>query len=280
MKRSVFFILCLALVLLAAFWAAGRPLSVINSEAMGTLLTVKGEKGGLAVAEIRRLEHLFSRFDPSSEVSRINAAAGRYPVAVSTETFFAIEQAIGVSRRSDGAFDITLGRGGSYRDILLARSGRTVFLKKRGMMIDLGGIGKGYAIECARRLLRSRGVNKALLDMRSSIAVIGGPWKIGLQDPQNPDRMLLTIVLHDGDALSTSGQYEQPGHIIDPRNGRKADACLSATVITGDAGMADAFSTAVFVLGPVKGMGLLKKIDARGIIITKSGKMITNGKIV
>jgi thiamine biosynthesis lipoprotein len=111
--------------------------------------------------------------------------------------------------------------------------------------------------------------------MHSSIAVIGGPWKIGILDPRN-QKILGTVVLNDGEALSTSAQYEQPGHITDPRSGRPAGNCLSVTVITGDAALADALSTAVFVLGPVEGMKLIKKFKAEAVIVDKNGKVYDN----
>ena len=84
--------------------------------------------------------------------------------------------------------------------------------------------------------------------------------------------LLGTVILNDGDALATSGQYEQPGHIIDPRTGKKADKCLSVTIIAKDAGLADALSTAVFVLGPVEGMKLVKKLGVKAIIVDRNGK--------
>ena len=251
-----------------------------TSLAMGTIVTVKSHAPSPAIAEIKRLEQLFTIFNPSSEVSRINLAAGLSPIIVSPDTFNAIEQAIKVSHLSNGAFDITLGRKGNYRDIILDGKNNSVWLKKNGMKIDLGGIGKGCAVEAARGKLKARGEKKALIDMRSSIAVIGGPWKIGLQDPQKAGQTMGTIILNDGDALSTSGQYEQPGHIVDPRTGKKTGGCLGVTVITADAGLADALTTAIFVMGPEQGMALLKKTNTRGIIIAKSGKMLANGKIL
>ena len=273
------------LILLLIFLAAGAfmllaPTPVLEAEAMGTLISVRGEHGREAVAEVKRLERLLSSFDPSSEVSRINALAGIAPVKVSGKTLQIVLRSIDYSRLSGGAFDITLGRKGSFRDIVVDKSKKTVFLKNHGMKIDLGGIGKGFAIESARQLLVAKGVKKALINMRSSITAIGGPWRIGISDPTSESRALGVVVLNNGEALSTSGQYEQPGHILDPRTGRKADQCLSVTIICRDAGAADALSTAVFVLGPEKGMALLRRLNAGGIIVAKSGKMVRNTELL
>ena len=243
--------------------------------AMGTMVTVKGNGASVAIAEIKRLDHLFSKFDPSSEVSRINAAAGRSPVKVSDDTFNAIAQALWVAKLSGGAFDITLRKNGSWQDVSINKYQKTVFLKKAGIEIDLGGIGKGCAVQRAGKLLRSLGAKKALIDMRSSIAAIGGPWKIGLQDPQKSGAMMGVITLNDGDALSTSGQYEQPGHIINPLSGKVANQCISVTIVAKDAGLADALSTAAFVLGPDRGMKLIKSLPGTEcLIIDSQGKLM------
>ena len=280
MKKPLISFLLLAALILAIFWAVSNRSPIVSSEAMGTFVTVKGEHAAEAIKEIKRLDHLFSKFDPNSEVSRINAAAGRSQLKVSDDTFNAIAQAIEVSRLSEGAFDITLGRNGSWRDMLIDPDKKTIYLKKAGMKIDLGGIGKGYAVEQAREILRGKGAKKALIDMHSSIAAIGGPWRIGVTDPRAQDTVLGVVLLNDGDALSTSGQYEQPGHIIDPRTGMKADQCLSVTIIGKDAGLADALTTAVFVLGPEKGMELIIKMKVRGIIVGKSGKIVRNTQLL
>jgi thiamine biosynthesis lipoprotein len=278
MKKIIIGASFLALIIIAIFYFV--PQTVTESEAMGTFITVKGKDAGLAVSEIKRLDHLFSNFDPSSEVSLINARAGISPLKVSDDTFKVVAQSLNISRVSAGAFDITLGRGGNYRDIILDENDRTILLKRKGMKIDLGGIGKGFAVERATESLRSNKVKKALIDMRSSIAAIGGPWRIGVIDPTNESNVLGVVTLRDGDALSTSGQYEQPGHIIDPRSGRKADQCLSVTIIGKDAGQADALTTAVFVLGPESGMELISKMKVRGIIVTKSGKIVRNTELL
>jgi thiamine biosynthesis lipoprotein len=123
------------------------------------------------------------------------------------------------------------------------------------------------------------GVKSAIIDMHSSIAVIGDGWRVGIRDPREKREeqgLAGTIVLNNGEALSTSGQYEQPGHIIDPRTGRPAKKCLSVTVVAYDAALTDALSTAVFVLGPADGIKLLRKYGAKAFIIDKNGTIYDN----
>ena len=170
---------------------------------MGTWVTVSGGDAPIAFAEIKRLDKLLSKFDPSSEVSAINRAAGKGAILVSKDTFKVIAMAVDVAQQSAGAFDITLGRNGNYHDINIDNNSGKIGLKKSGVQIDLGSIGKGYAIESARRELLSKGNLKVLLNMSSSMAAIGGPWKIGVKDPRKRSRILGVVNLGDGEALST-----------------------------------------------------------------------------
>lgn len=226
-----------------------------TSKVMGTTVRIKVVGPGAphwtmrAINEINRIDRLFSKFNPDSEIGLLNRLAGRAPLQVSADTFNVLKLAEKVKRASRGAFDVKYGTQG----------------------IDLGGIGKGYAVESARRLLLKKGVRRAIIDMHSSIAVIGNGWRVGVRDPRDEGRILDVIVLNDGEALSTSAQYEQPGHIIDPRTGKPAAKCLSATVIARDAALADALSTAVFVLGPKEGMMLAEKMNVKALIVDKNG---------
>lgn len=246
MKVRASSILAIILLLAAALALGYYRLPVTaerSAQLMGTTVRIKlsapraSYLAGLALAEIRRLEHLFR------------------PVQLSSpDTKAVLKIAEKVRRASHGAFNVRF----------------------RGSTIDLGGIGKGYAVEAARRLLLNRGVKSAIIDMHSSIAVIGNGWRIAIVDPRVDKSIAGIAVLNDGDALSTSGQYEQPGHIIDPRTGKPADRCLSVTVVAKDAALADALSTAVFVLGPRDGLRLLKRYGAGAFIIGKNGKTYDN----
>jgi len=273
--RPIHLFLIFFLILAASAFAAEK-----SAEVMGTTVRVEVDEKDApelvdqALKEVRRLDKLFSRFDPASEISMINRLAGEDSLQVSSDTFKVIETAKKINELSRGAFDITLGHS---EDLLLDEKTRKVYLRRKGIKIDLGGIGKGYAVDSARGILLKRGVRSAIVDMRSSIAVIGDGWRVGVLDPKDRNRILGTVILNNGDALSTSAQYEQPGHIIDPRTGKPADKCLSVTIITQNAALADALSTATFILGPIEGMKILKLMkNVSAVIVDKSGKVYDN----
>jgi thiamine biosynthesis lipoprotein len=236
---------------------------------MGTTVRVKINGPGAphwterAIWEIKRLEGVFSRFDPHSEVSLLNRLAGKAKLQLSPDLAAVLKIAEDVRLASAGAFNIR------FHNSALGPP------QAENSALDLGGIGKGYAVESARRLLLKKGVKSAIIDLHSSIAVIGDGWRVGVRDPRTSE-VLAIVVLNNGDALSTSGQYEQPGHIVDPRTGKKADRCLSVTVVAYDAALADALSTAVFVLGPAEGRKLLERFGAKAFVIDRNGKTYDN----
>ncbi|MFA6549074.1 MAG: FAD:protein FMN transferase [Candidatus Margulisiibacteriota bacterium] len=232
-------VVSLLLVVGLATWFIFKT-SEITIPVMGTTVRVK-VSGPLAFWRARQAV---------AEIKRLEKIFR--PVTDSPDTVRVLALAEAVKKASHGAFDVRW-------------SGK----------IDLGGIGKGYAVEVARRVLLKNGVKSAIIDMHSSIAVIGDGWKIGIFDPRTKC-FFKRIVLNDKEALSTSGQYEQPGHIIDPRTGKAADKCMSVTVVCKDAALADALSTAIFVLGPTKGISLAAKIGARTLIVDKNGKTYDN----
>jgi len=263
-----------------------------------------------AFREIDRLEGLMSSFRPESEVSRINRAAGAAPVAVSPEVFEVIARSLEVSRASEGAFDITFAALGELWDfsgpkpgkapepaeiagklkrvgwsrVQLDPKARTVFLPERGMRIGLGGIAKGCIVDQALKVLQTDGVDRALVaasgDMRSFARPGQRAWKIGIQDPVRRDRLLGELEMTNL-AVATSGQYERfveiegrrYGHILDPRTGWPAAGCRSVTVLAGEAWEADALATAAFVLGPDRGMALLRsRPGVEGMIVDAEGR--------
>jgi thiamine biosynthesis lipoprotein len=257
-----------------------------------------GQHGGAAercVEALDRLEPLeaqMSVYREQSEVSRINRTAAEGPVEVEAGLAALFDRAIGHWRETDGAFDMTAGplskvwgfyrRAGGVPDQAalaeaLARVGtqrldfnaaeRTIRFHTAGMEINLGGIGKGHALDECARYLTSEGVpdflfhggHSSVLARGSRIgprAPDGGGWIVGLRHPLRPERRLAEIILRDR-ALGTSGSAAQSfyyqgkryGHILDPRTGWPADRVLSATVITPSAADADALATAFYVLG-------------------------------
>jgi thiamine biosynthesis lipoprotein len=261
-----------------------------------------------AFAEMRRIESLLSVFDPGSEFSRINAASGDRPVAVGPETFEVIRRGQEVARLTGGAFDMALGPAIRSWDFLgtghvpsaeevaklgpLCRSefirtdpaGREVFLKKRGMAIDPGGLGKGYMAERAKRVLRDRGISSGIIAASGDLVLFGKrpdgePWRIAVRHPRHRDATIASIDLTDC-AVSTSGDYERfftkegvsYHHLLDPATIFPARECQSVTVINDEGIAADAIATGAFVMGPEQGLALLDRPEAgSGIVIDRGG---------
>ena len=227
----------------------------------------------LAFERIWWIEKDFNRFRGDSQVSLLNQLAGKAPLEVSRDTFECLKLAKKMAKLTGGAFDVT---GGHDRFLELDHKTRKVFLKKKGATIDLGGIGKGYAAEVVRKLLVDKGTKSGMIDMRSSIAVFGRrTWRVGIQHPRDKERQLGVVVLGDGESLATSGDYERGQHIIDPRTGRPADKTQSVTVIGRNAAVVDALSTALFVLGPGEGIGLVESLPGtEALIVAGNGRIV------
>lgn len=288
-----------------------------SAVAMGTdiELTASAENEAVArdafdavVSEFKRIEALMSEWREGSELFRINANAGLKPVLVSDELFNVIDAGQKVSVVSDGAFDITWaamrglwdfsGRDNkvpgdaeikkrlplvNYKDVQLDYDKKTVFLKKKGMAIGLGGIAKGYAVDKAMEIVAKKGVRNAIIkaggDMRVQGAEDRRPWKIGIRDPRRKDRNFATIEMTDA-SISTSGDYERffekdgviYHHIMDPRTGYPARLAQSVTVTGPDTLTTDALSTAVFVLGAKDGLMLVESLNGiEAVIIDAEG---------
>jgi len=278
MKR----LLPLALVALALIILAFAYIMYINSPSrtfnlMGTQVTITvkdGNRGAHIEAAYKRLKELEGKLDrhaPLSEVNRINNLAGLAAASISDDTLRCVKLALLAAEKTSGAFDPTLK---NYKKIKLDMKNRTVKLLDEKLQLNLDGVGKGFAVEEARKVLRKRGVKSAMIDMRSSIAVIGQPWKIGIKHPRRKNAILEVITLEGGEAVSTSGDYEQGRHIINPKTGKPAILCQAVTVVARDAGWADALSTGIFVLGPEKGLELAKKLNIKVLIVDAKGKII------
>ena len=260
-----------------------------------------------AFAEMSRIEELMSSHLPQSEVSRLSAAPG--PMAVSPETASVIAQGLEIAARSDGAFDLGLGRLIAAWDILgehpkvpsaaaiaaalqgvgpgdIQLSGQTVSKSRPDLAMDLGSIAKGYAVDRACQLLRERGISHASVNAGGDLMLIGDregrPWRIGIQHPRKPGEVLALVELNGG-SIVTSGDYErffeQDGvryhHLLDPATGQPARGCQSVTVVAPNATLADALATAAFVLGPEKGLRFLHQWPGvEGIIVDAAGKAV------
>jgi len=265
--------------------------------------------------EFERLDSLMSVWRPGSDVLRINAAAGERAVAVSSEVREALRTARQISEWTGGKFDVTFGALSDiwkfdqdrdntipspsairarlplidYRQIEIDDRAGTVFLRRKGMRIHLGGIGKGYAVERAVAILRRAGLNDFLLqaggDLYAGGLRNGRPWRLGINDPRGPSgRSFATLDLSDG-TFSTSGDYARSfmkdgvryHHILDPATGQPARGCRSVTIVADSPLVADGLSTGVFILGPEEGMALIERLpDVEGVIVTAKNEILVS----
>ncbi len=254
-----------------------------------------------AYGEVKRVEKNLSTYDPTSELSRINAQAAEAPVRTDPEVFGLLREAVQFSRRTDGAFDPTVGplveawgffreQGRVPSDERLARARgqtgwaklaldstrRTVHFEADSLKVDLGAVGKGYALDRVTALLRRQGVEAALVGMgTSTFYAIGAPpdadgWLIRVPSPVADSATVARVRLRN-EALSTSGGDEQQftldgrtySHLLDPRTGRPVQGRLQTTVVAPRATDSDALSTALFVLGPESGREHILGKDGR-----------------
>ena len=266
---------------------------------MGTLVTIHAVRPDTESAIERafgwfdEIEQRCTRFDERSELMQLTARSGE-PVAVSAVLFEAVRFARMVAEESGGAFDPTIGhhmqargynrehRSGeivrtsvtpaadvSYRDVELDPERRTITLR-RPLLLDLGGVAKGLAIDAAVRELEP--FSDFSIDAGGDL-YLGGrnpngePWSVGIRHPRR-DRQLIDVLLVSNRAVCTSGDYERPDHIVDPRAGETAATVASATVVAPNAMLADALATAAFVMGPAAGLELLRRMGVEGLIFT------------
>ncbi|MDA1305805.1 MAG: FAD:protein FMN transferase [Acidobacteria bacterium] len=210
--------------------------------------------GELVMAEIDEWHQRLSRFAPDSWVSHVNRLAADEPVRCDGDVWALLVEARSVWRDSDGAFDITKGHGDA---LILDASSHTVRFGRTGMALDLGGIGKGHALDRAVHLLRAHGVTSAFLHGGTSSGYAlgcdsaGQPWRVSVQPGADAP------VLHlDDTAFAVSDAASQPhAHIVDPRSGADVDGAhgRGAVAVTGpSARLCDAWATALVVLADTR----------------------------
>ena len=268
---------------------------------------------GEAFAEFDQLDGLLSVWKPESDVSRLNAAAGDHAVAIGPDMREVLSVARQVSEWTGGAFDVTFGALSglwkfdnqdkddtvpnreavrrrlplvNYRDVEVDAGAGTAFLRRKGMRVNLGGIGKGYAVDRAVAILRRRGLADFMIQAGGDMYVAGGrgdrPWRVGIRDPRGPaDQSFAALDLSDG-TFSTSGDYERffmkdgrrYHHILDLSTGEPARACRSVTLVTPRAVIADALAKGVFILGPDRGMALIERLpQVEGVIVSANNEV-------
>ncbi len=267
-----------------------------------------------AFKRIDEIEQQMSLNITDSNLSQINKNAGLMETSVPEDTFNVIKEAVEIADLSDGAFDPSIGPLVSawgigtdnarvpskdeilqllslinYKDIILNTKSSTVFLKNIGMVLDLGGIAKGYAADEVRKELLNQGIKSAIINLGGNILTVGAKpdgslWRIGIQDPAQ-DRGAYVMILSIKDtAVVTSGPYERfftidnitYHHILDTETGYPVTSDLeSITIISGNSFIADALSTAVYSLGLEAGMNLIEKLDSiEAVAITYNQEII------
>lgn len=260
------------------------------------------------IAEMNRIDRLMSPFKSDSELSKINQQASHHPVVISEELFGLLEKSASYSYLTQGAFDISFSSVGylydyrkqlrpsesqkkaltpqiNHQSIRLNKVDSSVFYKSNKIRIDLGGIAKGHAVDRCIDILVDHGIKNAFINAGGDSRVIGKKndrlWYIGIRHPRDEGKLIVNLPLEQV-AISTSGDYErffiEDGvryhHIIDPKTGDSVRNSQSVTILADTSTKADALSTSVFVLGPIKGMALINTMpNVSAIIIDEKGHM-------
>lgn len=223
-----------------------------------------------AFDEIDRLEQILSRFIPTSEVAEINALRPGESARVGVETIECLQLAARLHAETSGVFNIAF-RGASRGSppLVLDPTTRAVGPLVAGVELDLGGLGKGYAVDRVVSLLGEWGISSAAIHSgQSTVFVLGSPgWRLGLRHPADVSQTIATLTLGDR-ALSGSGQHLHGRHIVDPRTGRAATAGRAAWAIADSAAEADALSTAFMIMSEAEIAGFCgRRKDVTAILV-------------
>lgn len=269
-----------------------------------------------AVEEIQRIERLLTTFKESSQTNLINQNAGLAPVKVDEEVFELIRRSKRISEITQGAFDISYGSVHkqlwnfdktmtslpdaeankhllkliNYRNIILDAENCTVFLKEKGMRIGFGGIGKGYAAEQAKQLLKSKGIASGIVNAAGDFTVWGSqpdgkPWTIGIANPDTTNQFISSMNITNT-SVATSGNYEKfvvidgkrYSHTIDPKTGMPVTGIKSVTIICPNAEIADALATPVMIMGIKAGIDMINQLKGLACIIIDDNDLVHTSK--
>lgn len=257
-----------------------------------------------AQGEIERIERLISSWDANSQTAEINRQAGIKPVKVAKELYDLIARSIEISKITQGAFDISYAaldpvwffdgrmkavpseserlksvQNIGFKYLVLNAKEQTVYLPKKGMKIGFGAIGKGYAADATKKFMKSLGVSSGIINASGDLTSWGKKpdgtdWQVGISNPENPAKVFSWFPVRDA-AVATSGNYEkyvtlegkQYSHIMDPRTGMPVSGIKSVTVFAPKAELADAFATAVFIMGIDTGIDTISQLPGMSCII-------------
>ncbi|WJG08696.1 FAD:protein FMN transferase [Aliiglaciecola sp. LCG003] len=272
-----------------------------------------GEQAVAAVMdEMERINQLMSPYIEQSELSKLNRQASASPVKVSKEMFDLVTLSVGLSEETQGAFDITFASVGylydyrqnqkpdqetinqlleavNYCHIRLDTANQTIYFSHPKVKIDLGGIAKGHGVDNALSILKSMGIEHALVTAGGDTGLLGDrrgrPWTVGIRDPRNKDKQAVILPL-ENIAMSTSGDYEryfeQDGqryhHILSPKSGKSVYEVQSVTIIGPDSTLNDALSTAVFVMGVQQGIDLINRTPGYDVLIVDNQRRLHHSK--
>ncbi|MBK6784457.1 MAG: FAD:protein FMN transferase [Saprospiraceae bacterium] len=257
------------------------------------------------IKEVKRIESLLTTYSELSFTNKVNEMAGILPVEVPAEMIQLIQRSQKISQLTDGAFDITYGsidktlwnfnttmkslpdpvkareatRLVNYRNIIISDSENTVFLKERGMRIGFGGIGKGYAADMAKKVMKNLGVEHGVVNASGDLTAWGhqangNPWTIGVANPNIKHHIIGRFQIHNG-SVATSGDYEKfvvikgkrYSHTINPLTGLPAEGLKSVTIVAPYAELCDALTTPVIIMGVEAGLHFINQVRGVEVII-------------
>ncbi|MGL5417260.1 MAG: FAD:protein FMN transferase [Clostridium sp.] len=321
MKRRVYLISIAVSVIFIGMLGCGKKEEEIKSRTelfMGTAISVKIYDGKEEVLEkafdkVKEIENKVSINKNGTEVDKINENAGIKKVSVSDDTFEIIEKGLKYSEMSNGKYDISIGpivklwsiglpeakiptqeeinktlEYVDYRDIELNKETKEVFLKKKGMILDLGSIAKGYAADQIAEILKEQKIEKAIIDLGGNIYAMGTkeadkPWKIGIQNPFSERGDVVGSVYVENKSVVTTGIYErfieEEGkkyhHILDPKKGYPYESNIAGVSIISDKSIdGDALSTLIFTLGIDEGLKFINELDGVESVFVDNNKNI------
>jgi thiamine biosynthesis lipoprotein len=320
MNRRVIVVAVVIGVLAAAvLWRRTPPYVSFTRDIMASPISVMApqpvarEAADIVFEIFEEVDERMSEWKAESPLSAVNAAAGSHPVAVPDDLRAVVRRGVGIGALTGGAFDITwaalwglwdfqaaepsVPAGDEiarrvvlvdFRRVVINEAAGTVYLPQEGMVIGLGGIAKGYALDRSARALRERGIESFLISAAGQM-MLGGthgdrPWRVGIRDPRGGLADYFARLELTDTSVASSGDYERSfildgvryHHILDPATGMPARGLRGATVICADATLADALSTAVMVLGPQVGLDLAESLDdVEAVVVDDAGKVHT-----